>query len=223
MMIKNYTQFIKESSGFKKAIVSGIMAATLLSGCGDVDNTQSSIGISQNTASDVLSNSFKMDQKVLTVGTDMSISTGGRVEERSLNWGTTFEYFNGSGVKKATAKEKVFSLATTIEIFDENDSKLGEVREEISKGLFSTKSFYTIKDSQGNLIGESEMADWLSTDLDIKDSKGNVICSMSRPAINLLSDTWTVKVYGDFDKRLIVFIPCYKTSADDKRKSDDDK
>lgn len=41
---------------------------------------------------------------------------------------------------------------------------------------------------------------------------------MKRPFINILSDSWNVQFYGDnIDRRLILFIPAYKTSRDNKK------
>jgi len=146
----------------------------------------------------------------------------GKVEERTLNWGKTFEYFDNTGTKKATGKEKVLSWVTTIEIFDENNQKIGTVEEEVLKGLFSLKSYFTITDASGKLIGESAKLDWLSTDIEVTSPNGDLLCKIHRPGINLISDTWKVDVTGDIDKRLVVFIPCYKTSADNERKSKSD-
>lgn len=175
-------------------------------------------------------NSFEMDQVVLTIGTDMNITSNneniGKVEERTINWGKTFEYFDNTGKKLATGKQKVLSLVTTIDIFDGDENKIGTVKEELVKSLFSFYSYYKILDSKGRMIAESKKLDLFSTDIDIYSKSGELLCEMHRPAFNLISDTWEVNIHGNIDKRLIIFIPCYKTSADDERKDkedDDDK
>jgi len=229
--IKNYQDFVNEEINLKKALIGGAIAASTLAGCDDADLAKRQGGEwhtgQQTTKTNVnpiaLPNQFEMDEVIMTIGTDMNINVGnqtiGKIEERSLSWGKTFEYFDNTGVKKATGKEKVLSWVTTIEIFDENNQKIGTVEEEVLKGLFSFKSYFTITDASGKLIGESEKLDWLSTDIEVKSPSGELLCNIHRPGINIISDTWNVEVTGDIDKRLIVFIPCYKTSADNERKN----
>ena len=229
--IKSYQDFINEEINFKKALLGGAIVASTLAGCDQNDIAKRQGGEwhngQQTTQTDVspieLPNQFEMDEVIMTIGTDMNINVNGdkigKIEERSLNWGKTFEYFDNTGVKKATGKEKVLSLVTTIEIFDENNQKIGTVEEEVLKGLFSFKSYFTISDASGKLIGESAKLDWLSTDIEVTSPNGELLCKIHRPGINIISDTWKVDITGNIDKRLVVFIPCYKTSADNERSS----
>lgn len=233
--LKSYKKF-NEELNLKNAIIGGAMAASAI-GCNPNDLDKRQGGQWHTTpiektwdvveSATELPNRFEMDEVLMTIGTDMNINVGnervGKVEERTINWGKTFEYFDNSGNKLATGRQKVLSLVTTIEIFDENNKKLGTVEEELFKNIFSFKTYYTIKDANGKLVGESEKLDWLSTDIEIYSPNGDILCKMERPAFNLLSDSWNVEVFSNIDKRLIIFIPCYKTSADNERKEEEDK
>lgn len=232
--IKTYKEFLNEEINFKKAAVIGALAASSLVGCDtqDLKNRQGGKWGPTTTQQDEwnkpdhvdLPSSFEMEQVILTIGTDMNIISNnkniGKVEERTLNWGKTFEYFDNTGKKLSTGKQKVLSLVTTIEIFDENENKIGTIEEEVMKSLFSFYSYYKIVDVNGKMIGESKKLDLFSTNIDIYSTSGELLCEMHRPAFNLISDTWNIKIHGDIDKRLVIFIPCYKTSADDKRKAE---
>lgn len=232
--VKKYRDFCNEEINLKNALIGGAIAASTI-GCDstELNKRQGSEWITTPTpiesATEIkeLPNKFEMDEVIMTIGTDMNINVGdqqvGKVEERTLNWGKTFEYFDNKGHKIATGKEKALSLLTTIDIYDSNDKKIGTFEEELFKNFFSIKTYYSIKDASGKLIAESEKMDWLSTNIEIFSPSGEILCKMKRPAFNLLSDSWKVEVLGNIDKRLIVFIPCYKTSADNERKSEDDK
>ena len=55
-----------------------------------------------------------MDEVVMTIGTDMELSSGdqnlGKIEERIVSWGKTFEYMGPNGTKLASGKQRVVSL-----------------------------------------------------------------------------------------------------------------
>lgn len=233
MKIKKYTEFVNEELNLKKALIGTTLAATMLSGCDQAEMDKRTTSDWHTTETPVksvdpieLPQSFEMDEVFLTVGTDMNINANGKrigkVEERTLSWGKTFEYFDNTDAKKATGKEKVFSLVTTIEIFDENNKKIGEFEEELLKSLFSFKTYYSLKDGNGNLLGESSKLDLFSTEIELTSPDGQSLCKIYRPAINFISDSWTVECSSNIDKRLVVFIPCYKTSADNERKKKED-
>jgi uncharacterized protein YxjI len=175
----------------------------------------------QSNRSPALPPDFEMKEKFLSIGTDLAISSGngshGRVEQRVMNLGKTFEYFDGNGALKASARQKVLSWGVEIEIFDEHKNKIGTVKEEVLKNLFSIKSYYLILDAQGRTVAESAKLDLLATNIEMKDKSGKIVVTMKRPAFNLVTDKWTVSVKGEIDKRLVVFVPAYKTSADNER------
>lgn len=80
-------------------------------------------------------------------------------------------------------------------------------------------SKYEILDKNGKLIASSEKHQLMVTSFTLKDTKGNTVCKISRPAINIFSDEWSVDIYDkSFDKRLLVFIPCYKTHRNNIKK-----
>lgn len=234
--IKTYNEFTNEEINWKKAIAGAAITGALTS-CEPADNKTMdqihkdySTEVNKNKPASMkdvsLPNQFKVDQDILSIGSDFHIKSGsnkcGVVEERVLSWGKTFEYLmNGQLVSRA--EQRVLSWGIDIEVFDDKKVKIGEIEEEILEGMFSIKTIYSIKDSSGKVIGKSKKLDFFGTDIDIYNMNGDLIATMRRPMINLLSDSWKINIMDDkIDKRLLVFIPCYKTSADAEREEKDD-
>lgn len=181
-----------------------------------------------NSSNDIeLPNSFEIDQDIISIGNDFHIGSDagscGVIEQRIFSWGTTFEYMRND-TSIAIAKERVLSWGTNIDVYDANNNKIGSIEEEILESMFSVYTKFSIKDGDGNIIGKSKKLDFIGTDITIYDNDGNVVATMERPMINLLSDSWSIKISSDvIDKRILVFIPCYKTQADDEREDEEKK
>jgi uncharacterized protein YxjI len=216
--LKTYKSYsIDEEVNWKGALVGGALATGLV-GC---DPSSSNYQLPDNkTKSEESrsSNSFTMDQELLTVGMDMQISTGGRVEQRTLSFGNKFEYFDQSGKLKATAKQEVFSLGTVINISDESGNKIGSVEQEIIESMFSMYSKYSIKDASGKVIGKSDKLDFFTTNVDISDMSGGQI-TMSKAYLSI-GDSWEVNINSSIDKRLIIFIPAFISLAQSEKSED---
>ena len=216
--LKTYKSYsIDEEVNWKGALVGGALATGLV-GC---DPSSSNYQLPDNkTKSEESrsSNSFTMDQELLTVGMDMQISTGGRVEQRTLSFGNKFEYFDQSGKLKATAKQEVFSLGTVINISDESGNKIGSVEQEIIESMFSMYSKYSIKDASGKVIGRSDKLDFFTTNVDISDMSGGQI-TMSKAYLSI-GDSWEVNINSSIDKRLIIFIPAFISLAQSEKSED---
>jgi len=172
-------------------------------------------------------NNFQMKQKILTFGTDMWLTNDnkdnfGKIEERILSWGKKFEYIDNTGKKLATAKEQIFTLWTKIDITDENGKYIGTVEQEVIESLTSLiYSVYSIKDANGNVIAKSKKIDFFTTFVDLYDMEGKPVASF-RKKVFTLSDKWDVNITGDIDKRLIVFIPSFISSAQAERENKDE-
>lgn len=232
--MKHLNTFRKFSSNeeinWKKALLGGAIASSTLTACDDTEinkiksspwhDTNTSVKVDVNPIE--LPNKFEIDEVMVSIGTDMNINVGGntigKIEERTLEFTTTFEYFDNTDRKIAKGEERAFSWGTTIDIFDESDRKIGTLEEQLFESVFSIETIYDIKDANGRLIAKSKKIDLFSTNVEIFSTKGNLVCTMTRPSINVFSDSWYVEILGDIDKRLIIFIPAYKTSADNKRK-----
>ena len=234
--IKSYEQF-NEEINLKKTLAGAALLGSLAS-CDEPSDNRTmdqihrdySIEVNKDKPSSMkdveLSSTFEVDQDILSIGSDFHIKSGtnkcGVVEERVLSWGKTFEYLMNDTLV-ARAEQKVLSWGVDIEIFDNKKVKIGEIEEEILESMFSIKTIYSIKDANGNIIGKSKKLDFFGTDIDIYDTDGSVIATMRRPMINLLSDSWDINIKSDkIDKRILVFIPCYKTSADDERREEEE-
>lgn len=213
----NTTPHVVDRKDSKGAIINlsesviGFSLAFLAAGCGDASKLTS------------LPNKFEMDENVMAIGTDMKVFTDegslGKIEERTLRLGTTFEYFDSGGEKQATAKKEAISWGVQIDIFDGEGTKLGAVHEKVFESMFSIKSQYEVFGPNGETIASSEKLDLVGTDITIKDPSGDVVATLERPWMNFGGDRWRVDITGDIDPRLIIFIPSYKTSADNARKA----
>lgn len=212
--LKTYKSYsIDEEINWKGALVGGALATGLV-GC---DPSSSNYQLPTKTKSEEVKNinSFTMDQELLTVGMDMQISTGGRVEQRTLSFGNKFEYFDQSGKLKATAKQEVFSLGTVINISDESGNKIGSVEQEIIESMFSMYSKYSIKDANSKVIGKSDKLDFFTTNVDISDMSGGQI-TMSKAYLSI-GDSWEVNINSSIDRRLVIFIPAFISLAQSEK------
>jgi len=226
--------YVKNFNEFNESLKGKIATAALALGLAGCDpntnnwtppniNHSKSHEITKSNTSDTLTDKFDIEENLISIGTDFTISTGGIIEQRTLNLRTTFEYLQNDKVI-ASAEKSLLSWGVEIIIYDSKKEKIGSIEEEIIKSMFSIKTIYTIKDAKGTVLGTSKKLDFIGTDIDIYDQSGNIICTMTRPMINLLSDTWTVNIINNkIDKRILIFIPCYKTYADNERKDEKDK
>lgn len=165
-----------------------------------------------------LPNSFVIEECMVSIGTDFNIDIiNGEIVEEVLSLTTNFHLLIDNE-KYATARNKLMSIGTKTQIFDSNDKLIGSVEEKMFTS-FGFYSLYYIYDANGKKIASSEKHKYMSTKFQIKstDMSNKVICTISRPRMNMFGDTWTVEFKdSNFDKRLLVFIPCYKTNHDNK-------
>jgi uncharacterized protein YxjI len=183
------------------------------------------LSLSAFSTGTTIPNKFNIKQDVFTLaGSDFTIvangKTHGRIVQRVFNWGNTFEYFDITGKKVATAKEEVFTWGVKINITDATGKRIGRIEEKVFSGWFDTENTYHIYNESNQLVGKSHKNDWFATDIYI-DINSKRVVSLERDFFNMFSDTWRVNINttSTIDKRLLVFIPCYKTVADDARSS----
>lgn len=231
--VKNYEDFVNEEINLKKVLVGGALAASLAA-CGPNDGKRSvdiePYGTERvqevKKTFDQLPSDFNMDEELITFGMDMDITSGGdtygKIEERTMNWGRTFELFDSSHNKIATAEEEVLSLYTDIKIKDENGKLIGSVEQEIMDSMFSIYSIYSIKDGSGRVIGKSEKLDFFTTEIEIVDNSGNPLVTLDKEFMSI-GDSWSVKTNGNLDNKIVVFIPAFVSAAQAARKSKSNK
>ena len=231
--VKSYEDFLNEEINLKKVLVGGALAASLAA-CGPNDNKRSvdiePYGTERvqevEKTFDQLPSDFNMDEELITFGMDMNITSGGdtygKIEERTMNWGRTFELFDNSHNKIATANEEVLSLYTDIKIKDESGKLIGSVEQEIMDSMFSIYSIYSIKDASGQVIGKSEKLDFFTTEIEIVDNSGNPLVSLDKEFMSI-GDSWNIKSNGNLDNRIVVFIPAFVSAAQAARKSKSNK
>lgn len=173
----------------------------------------------QQTLDVQLPNTFKITEDITLIGTDFTIKGYGVVEERMVHVMPTYEYKDNNKQLIAKAHEKLISIGVEIEVQDPQGNKLGSIEEQVIESkLTPMQTVYSIKDAQGNVLAKSKKLSFVGTDIDMYDVAGNLMVTMKRPAINILSDTRKVNIKKEgIDKRILVFVPCYKTYADNHR------
>lgn len=223
--LKSRDEFLNEEIG-KKTLAAGLLAGGLaLGGLGLAkgldafakSKTATDYGDIEMTSSvetTSLPNKFTMSKDIVTIGTDMSIEGEdgrdlGKVIERVLNIGTTFEYRDANGKLVASAHKKPFNLYTEIKIFDDKGVQIGTIEKEVLESLVSPYSIYSIKDASGRVIAKSEkIAILLPKRVSIKDNSGKPVAYFQKRFI-ALSATYDIEVYSNIDKRLIIFITAF--------------
>ncbi len=203
------------------------VGAALVGGLGGVAGYfhDKSIEPTETVSQNPIPTRFKMRGKLLSIGTDMYLTNDnkenfGRIEERTLRLSSTFEYFDSSGKLKARAAEKILSLYTVIEITDENGAIIGYVEEEVIESM--TSLFYhifTIRDANKNILATSKKIDLFSSNVEISGSSGTIRMSQS---IFTLGDDWDIEINSSIDKRLIVFIPSFIRSSQERKRKEKD-
>ncbi|MFP5386489.1 MAG: hypothetical protein ACLGHN_10450 [Bacteriovoracia bacterium] len=177
---------------------------------------------------DVPSN-FKAKEALISIGTDVILFENktriGDIQERTLRLTPTFDLYNIDGKKVAQARQKILSLGSTIEVKDCEGKLIGTVRENIFKSFFSTYSNYDVLDASGKIIATSEKVELLATQLIVKSKKGELLMTIKRPMINVLTDTWTVNIVKKdaIDPRIMTMMPAFKTSADNRRREEEER
>ena len=162
-----------------------------------------------------LPNKFVIVEDFVSIGTDFTLSgVSGTVKEQVISINTNFTLTVESR-KIAVAKQKLISVGSVVNIFAGNGKSIGVIKENIFSS-FGIYTKYDIYNHNNELIGTSEKHQLMSTKFTIKDTQGTIICTITRPSMNFV-DKWTVIFNTDkYDKRLFVFIPCYKTKRDNE-------
>ncbi len=146
----------------------------------------------------------------------------GKIIQKKWKVAETFELYNAQDKLVATARKRLLSLGSTIDIKDCNGVMIGTVQENIWKsffGVFSTQ--YTILNGRTQL-GSSQKAEFFSTKFTITNASKQESFKMYRRSQSWVSDVWEVTVTNAnlIDYRLIAMIPAFKTSADNLRRTE---
>ena len=152
------------------------------------------------------------NERVVALTTTLDLENDGReygkISEKVLSLTTSFDYVGEDGSKIATAKKKLISWGVEVDVVDCNDTLIGSIEEEVFESLLKTLTVYRILDASGVEIARSKKVDLFATSFTLRDSSGNIIASLKRPAINFLGNNWTVDIMDSekIDPRLLVMI-----------------
>lgn len=172
-------------------------------------------------------NQFKAREQLISIGTDMELSEDkarfGDIEQRTIRLTPTFELYNIDGKKVASARQKIFSWGTSIEVKDCENKLIGSVKENIISSIWNFYTRYDILDAKGNIIAASKKMEFFTTNFTIYSNSNEEILKMTRPGFNIMNDIWTVSISKSdaIDARILTMIPAFKTAADNKKRQEE--
>lgn len=139
--------------------------------------------------------------------------------EQVLSLGKKFVYLDKSRARVATAHARVISWGAQIDVFDANGKSLGTIKEQMFTSLLGVTNKYSVLDSAGNQIAESDKFQLLATKFTVKDNTGSVVATLSRPAFNIGGHTWSVSINNKttVDSRVLIMIGAFKTAEDNSK------
>lgn len=172
---------------------------------------------------------FKAREQLITIGTDVELYANktrlGEVEQRTIRLTPTFDLYNIDGKKVASARQKIFSWGTSIEVKDCEGKLIGSVKENIFSSIWNFYTRYDILDANEKIIAASKKMEFFTTNFTIFNNSNEEVLKMTRPMINIINDVWTVSISksGVVDPRILTMIPAFKTAADNKKREEEEK
>lgn len=223
--IQRYEEFVNEEIS-KKGLVGGMLAGTLAlgglaTGGAYMRDKTSAPTEEVSQMKKEIPNSFMINEKLLTIGNDFWITNEsrenfGKIEQRMLTGGKKFELFDNTGKIDATAQAEVLSLYKVIHVKDASGQEIGRIEEEFLESLgnlLEGQNVYSVYDGSGKLVAKSKADSYLKNDVDIYDNSGELVARFHKPAMGF-GDRWKCEITpSNIDKRLLVFIPAYISSA----------
>lgn len=173
---------------------------------------------------------YNINQKFFALGSDFEVvseeASAGKVIEKILTWGRTFELRNEKNELVAKAKQKVFSFGVKIDVYDCQEKLIGSINEDILRSLFRVYTVYSVLDSQGQKVGVSNKLDWFRTEISFLNSQNQMVALLKRRYLNFFTDKWELnintQVQPSLDSRLLFFAAAYKSSSDRQRRAEED-
>lgn len=180
---------------------------------------------------------FKLVEKILTLSGGISVKSTDKsqtlafLNKKILSFKDTYVLRSSDKNVVATAAQRWFNWGLNLDIKDCNGSKLGQVKmQNVITNIISRDSYavYTIFDSNGNPVAQSERITLLSTKYSfytLGDNK-TLVASLSRSFVGgILNDVWDVQIHQDniVDSKVILFMAAFKTLSDNETANDEYK
>jgi hypothetical protein len=221
--IKTYNDFILNEEISKRGFMTAALAGTL--GIGAIGTGIANYRDKDAKPMEEVSSlrkdipyQFIMKEKLLTIGRDFWITNDnrenfGKIEQRVLNFGEKFEYYDNTGKLEAIAQKEIFRIKSIVNVIEPNGNKIGRIEEEIFESignLFEGQNIYSIYDSNDKLIGKSKADVFIRNNVDIYNEKGDKVVAKFHTPLATIGRRWSSEIYDDsIDKRLLIFIPAY--------------
>ncbi|MCB9091620.1 MAG: hypothetical protein H6621_08700 [Halobacteriovoraceae bacterium] len=170
-----------------------------------------------------LPSNFTARERILSLATTIDIDGDniewGMIEKENREDGQVVFHYSYNGIEVAYARGHVNFDGGELEIFDCEDNKLGILKETITKEKQSSqnKVQYKLSNKEGIEISQTLKKKLDVTDFQLEYNKEQTI-RIWRPW-TWLNDNWNIEWNNNsgLDSRLFIFIPAYRTHADDIR------
>lgn len=103
-----------------------------------------------------------------------------------------------------------------VHIKDANGQEIGRIEQEVLESIgnmLEGQNIYSVYDSNNNLIGKSKSDMIIKNNVEIYDNSDKLVARFHKPVIQF-GARWKCEITpSNIDKRLLVFIPAYISSA----------
>jgi hypothetical protein len=168
---------------------------------------------------------FTIRERIVSLSDAFDLKAGdkdfAKITQKLISLTKSFTLTASDGTCVAKARSRFLSWGTYIDVTDCAGVKIGGIKEQVFKSLFKVHTTYSILDAADNEVAVSTKVDWICTSMTLTKPRGGGVATLDRRWLNILSDSWTVKVQdaSAADPRLIVMIAAYKTSVDNDRRA----
>lgn len=154
------------------------------------------------------SKNYVLRKRLLSWGNNYDLEVEGRdvaqISQRLLNIGKYFEIKTKSGEFLGHASEIVLNLGHRSEVFDENDKKIGEVRQDLSKVVTNPGLYLDVFDGENrkSAVIDQKLLSFL-TYLDVYDAEHRKIIGKIEGQFSF-PQKYAISLDSDLDRRILV-------------------
>lgn len=188
----------------------------------NISNTDNSVA-KINTNSEI-PNTFYINEDISLIWNNFSIvdannqDIGFNLKEKVLSLTRKLELYKWQDLQYY-AEKSFFSIWTEVKVYNKDNILIWTIKEDILKSLFKTYTTYSLFDANNNKIWYSQKLEFLDTEFEILDNTDSIVAKIHRPTFNFFTDSWWIEIKNsNIDKNLLLFIPAFKTVADNEVK-----
>ena len=160
----------------------------------------------------IIPDSFEVNDCFFTgSGINMKVKANskkiGAIKQTHLFTGKQFELINDKKELIAICRKYRTPYGNVIEIFDELNNKVGSI-ERLLYFEGSRCEKYIIRNVNLDLVAETALVPKIGNIIEFYDMHKIKIAELSKKD-GLVNDKWKVNLFGNFDRRLLIFLPIF--------------